>query len=82
MNTMPVSIRLATRFPRATSRVKIEPPNPKSESLARALRDNGVECEYLLFNGEGHGFHRAETIVRALSAELAFYGRVLGFTPG
>jgi len=33
---MPVSMRLATRFPRATSLVKTDPPNPKSESLASA----------------------------------------------
>jgi len=36
MNTMPVSMRLATRLPRATFLVKTEPPNPKSESLASA----------------------------------------------
>src|ERR1035438_1160234 len=33
---MPVFTRLATRLPRATSLVKTEPPNPKSESLASA----------------------------------------------
>ena len=35
----------------------------------------------LTFEGEGHGFRSAESRIRALEAELAFYGRVLGFTP-
>ncbi len=34
---MPVSMRLATRLPRATSCVKTAPPKPNSESLARAI---------------------------------------------
>jgi hypothetical protein len=33
------------------------------------------------FDGEQHGFRRAESIVSALEAELCFLGRVLGFTP-
>ena len=33
------------------------------------------------FEGEQHGFRRAETIRRALEAELYFYGRIFGFTP-
>jgi hypothetical protein len=37
MNIIPVSTRLATRLPRATSLVKTEPPRPKSESLASAM---------------------------------------------
>jgi hypothetical protein len=31
--------------------------------------------------GEQHGFRKAESIVRSLEAELAFYGEVFGFTP-
>ena len=36
---------------------------------------------YLLFAGEQHGFRQAATIRAVAEAELAFYGRVLGFTP-
>jgi hypothetical protein len=36
---------------------------------------------YLLFEGEQHGFRKAQSIIRALEAELGFYGRVLGFEP-
>ena len=46
-------------------------------------RRNGVPHAYLAFEGEGHGFRRAETVVGALEAELAFLGQIFGFeTPG
>jgi dipeptidyl aminopeptidase/acylaminoacyl peptidase len=35
----------------------------------------------VLFDGESHGFRKAETIARALEAELSFLGQVLGFEP-
>ena len=39
--------------------------------------------DYLLFEGESHGFRRSETIVRCFESELAFLGQVLGFeAPG
>ena len=56
----------------------VVPPN-QSEMIVEALRANGVEVEYLLFEGEQHGFRKADNIVAALEAELRFFGRVLGF---
>ena len=35
---------------------------------------------YLAFEGEQHGFRKAENIKRTLDAELYFYSRVFGFT--
>ncbi|MEZ5247582.1 MAG: S9 family peptidase [Acidimicrobiales bacterium] len=58
----------------------IVPPN-QSEMIVDALRANGVEVEYLLFEGEQHGFRKADHIVAALEAELRFFGRILGFDP-
>lgn len=52
-------------------------PPSQSEMIVDALRAKGVECEYHAYEGEGHGFRRAETIQHALSRELAFYRRVL-----
>jgi len=46
--------------------------------MAAALRARGVRADLVLFPGEGHGFRRAESIVRALGAENAFYRDVLG----
>ncbi|CAN5690024.1 S9 family peptidase [soil metagenome] len=56
-------------------------PPAQAEMIVEALRAKGVPVAYLLFEGEQHGFRRAENIVRALEAELSFYGQILGFTP-
>jgi dipeptidyl aminopeptidase/acylaminoacyl peptidase len=59
---------------------EIVPPS-QAETMVAALRQNGVPHAYLAFEGEQHGFRRAETEVRCLEAELYFYGRILGFEP-
>ena len=56
------------------------PPN-QAEMMVEALRQKGLPVAYLAFAGEQHGFRKAETIQRALLAELTFYGRVFGFDP-
>ena len=59
---------------------KVVPPN-QSEMMADAVRAKGLPVAYLAFEGEQHGFRKAETIIRCLEAELYFYGAVFGFTP-
>jgi dipeptidyl aminopeptidase/acylaminoacyl peptidase len=59
---------------------KIVPPS-QAEKMVEALRAKGLPFAYLLFEGEQHGFRKAENIQRALEAELSFYGRVFGFEP-
>jgi dipeptidyl aminopeptidase/acylaminoacyl peptidase len=59
---------------------EVVPPD-QAEMIVAALAAKGIPHAYLLFEGEQHGFRRADTIVRALEAELWFYGRVFGFTP-
>jgi dipeptidyl aminopeptidase/acylaminoacyl peptidase len=56
-------------------------PPEQAELMADALRARGVPVAYLAFEGEQHGFRKADTIIRVAGAELAFYGRVLGFAP-
>ena len=56
-------------------------PPAQAEMIVEALKAKGVPVAYLLFEGEQHGFRSADNIVAALEAELAFFGRVLGFTP-
>jgi dipeptidyl aminopeptidase/acylaminoacyl peptidase len=56
---------------------KVVPP-PQSEVMVNALRARGVPAAYLTLEGEGHGFRKAESIVRTLEAELVFYLRVFG----
>jgi dipeptidyl aminopeptidase/acylaminoacyl peptidase len=57
-------------------------PQSQAELIVGALRERGIPHAYLLFEGEGHGFRKAENIVRSLEAELSFYAQVLGFEPG
>ncbi len=56
-------------------------PPPQSESIARDLAAHGIRHACIAFAGESHGFRKADTIIAALEAELAFYGQILGFTP-
>jgi acetyl esterase/lipase len=56
------------------------PPVQCERFLAR-LGDRPVPHAYLAFEGEGHGFRRAETMVRALEAELSLYAQVFGLNP-
>jgi dipeptidyl aminopeptidase/acylaminoacyl peptidase len=59
---------------------RIVPPN-QSEMMAAAVREKGLPVAYVAFEGEQHGFRKADTIVRSLEAELFFYGQVFGFEP-
>jgi dipeptidyl aminopeptidase/acylaminoacyl peptidase len=54
-------------------------PPAQAEMMVAALAEKGIPHAYLAFEGEQHGFRRAETIVAALNAELYFYSRVFGF---
>ncbi|MFI9778712.1 prolyl oligopeptidase family serine peptidase [Streptomyces sp. NPDC051956] len=54
-------------------------PPAQAERLLAQLTGSTVPHSYLTFAGEGHGFRRADTLVRCLEAELALYQGV--FTP-
>ena len=56
-------------------------PPSHSEKIVDALRARGLPVALLTFEGEGHGFRAADSIVRWFEADLYFYGRVLGFEP-
>ncbi len=56
-------------------------PPSQSRAIVAALRAKGVPVAYVEFEGEQHGFRKAESLVRSLEAELAFYGEVFGFEP-
>ncbi|MFV0318804.1 MAG: S9 family peptidase [Microbacterium sp.] len=58
-------------------------PPAQSEAVRDALAARGIVHAYLAFEGEAHGFRRADTLIRSLEAELGFLGAILGFeTPG
>ncbi|WP_177198791.1 S9 family peptidase [Streptomyces colonosanans] len=56
------------------------PPAQCERFLAR-LDGRRVPHAYIAFEGEGHGFRRADTMVRALEAELSLYAQVFGLNP-
>jgi dipeptidyl aminopeptidase/acylaminoacyl peptidase len=56
-------------------------PPAQSESIAADLAAHAIPYAYIAFEGESHGFRKAETTIAALEAELAFYGQVMGFEP-
>ncbi|MEU6219397.1 prolyl oligopeptidase family serine peptidase [Streptomyces sp. NPDC047022] len=56
------------------------PPAQCERFLAR-IAGRKIPHTYLAFEGEGHGFRRAETLVRALEAELSLYAQVFGLRP-
>jgi dipeptidyl aminopeptidase/acylaminoacyl peptidase len=51
---------------------KVVPPN-QSAMMAEAVRKKGIKVKYVTFEGEQHGFRKAENIIRSLEEELAFY---------
>ena len=57
---------------------------PPAQSLLMhdVLRAKGLPTALVSFEGEQHGFRRAETIACCLEAELFFYGAVFGFPTG
>lgn len=56
-------------------------PPAQAKQMVNALADNSVPHAYFEFEGEQHGFRRAESIQRAAEAELSFYEKVFDFTP-
>jgi len=48
-------------------------PPSQAERMRAALGATGTRCELRFFEGEGHGFRRADTLAACLEAELAFY---------
>jgi dipeptidyl aminopeptidase/acylaminoacyl peptidase len=53
-------------------------PLEQADALVATLREQGTLYDYLVFEGEGHGFRQAAHLVTALESELAFYQQVLG----
>ncbi|MDT9695391.1 prolyl oligopeptidase family serine peptidase [Streptomyces sp. P17] len=56
------------------------PPAQCERFLAR-MAGRRVRHAYIAFEGEGHGFRRAETMVRVLESELSLYAQVFGLNP-
>jgi dipeptidyl aminopeptidase/acylaminoacyl peptidase len=59
---------------------RVVPPK-QAEVLAEAARQKGLPVALIMFDGEGHGFRKSETIKAATEAQIYFLGRIFGFEP-
>ncbi len=59
---------------------KVVPPD-QSAKFFEAVRNKGLPTAYITFEGEQHGFRKAENSKRSIEAELYFYSRLFGFEP-
>jgi len=50
----------------------------EAEQIVAAMKHNGVDHEYLLFEDEGHGFERPENRVKAYAVSERFLAKYLG----
>jgi dipeptidyl aminopeptidase/acylaminoacyl peptidase len=57
-------------------------PPAQAEMMVEALEGKGLPYAYVLFEGEQHGFRKAENIVRAAEAELSFFAQIFGIRLG
>jgi dipeptidyl aminopeptidase/acylaminoacyl peptidase len=56
-------------------------PPQQAQMLADAARRKRLPVALIMFEGEGHGFRKAETIKAAIEAQIYFLGRIFGFEP-
>ncbi|HLO48979.1 MAG TPA: S9 family peptidase [Kamptonema sp.] len=57
---------------------RVVPPN-QAEMMVAAIKAKGLPVAYIAFEGEQHGFRRAENIKKTLDGEFYFYSRVFRF---
>lgn len=52
-------------------------PPQQTDTMVQALKDNGIPVCSVQFEGEMHGFRKAENIIRSLKDEYTFYVHIL-----
>ena len=55
----------------------VVPPH-QAEEIVKTIKEKDGYVEYVVFEGEGHGWRKAENIKAALEKELQFYELVFG----
>ncbi len=49
--------------------------------MFHAVKEKGLPVAYIAFEGEQHGFRKAEHLKQVLDNELFFYGKIFKFDP-
>ncbi|GAA6166579.1 alpha/beta hydrolase family protein [Sessilibacter corallicola] len=57
---------------------KVVPPN-QAETMVKALDEKNIPVAYVLFPEEGHGFRKADNMIRSVEGELYFYSKIFNF---
>ncbi|KAF8589761.1 alpha/beta-hydrolase [Ramaria rubella] len=58
---------------------KVVPPS-QAEAIVESVKKKGGRVRYIVFEGEGHGWRKAENIKRGLELEQAWYQEVFGLS--
>ncbi|MFJ4918795.1 LpqB family beta-propeller domain-containing protein [Streptomyces sp. NPDC088725] len=53
-------------------------PPAQCDRFLAEMAGRGIPHAYIAFEGEGHGFRKADTLIRALEAELSLYTQTFG----
>ena len=56
-------------------------PPSQAEAMVDALKKKGLPVAYIAYEGEQHGFRKAENIKRTIEGEFYFYSRIFGYKP-
>ena len=59
---------------------KVVPPN-QAEAMVEAVKAKDLPVAYIAYEGEQHGFRKAENIKRTIEAEFYFFAKIFGFEP-
>lgn len=59
---------------------KVVPAN-QAEAMVEAVKAKQLPVAYIAYEGEQHGFRKAENIERTIEAEFYFFSRIFGFEP-
>jgi len=59
---------------------KVVPPS-QAEAMVAALKKKGMPVAYIAYEGEQHGFRKAENIKRTIEGEFYFYAKIFGYKP-
>ena len=57
-------------------------PPSQAEMIAKSIQDRGGKVKYVVYQGEGHGWRKAENIKASLEEELAWYQNLIGVPRG
>ncbi|KAF3933247.1 Seprase [Dactylella cylindrospora] len=52
-------------------------PKEQAEEMAKVIKDNGGVVEVVLFEGEGHGWRKQETVVKAINMQEEWWRKYL-----